>query len=126
MIRFTPGGAVGPESPPASRIKTSLLACLSEGSDSEEAEMEKKKTLKLQFILQRKRDGHVLERFLRGKHDEVRSEMNGVLSLAKAVKKRRNVEVELELKEIAKITDTIDLLKLDLDTSSRWGKRRNG
>ena len=87
--------------------------------------MEKKKTLKLQFKIQQTAYGsHVLKKFLRGEHDEFRSEMMRVLRLAREVHPRRNVEVELELKHRGDIKAEIDLLKLDLGPPSRWGRRR--
>lgn len=121
MNRFTLGEATTPPFSPAARILTSLLTCLSEGSDAEEVETEEKKTLKLQLKIQQSEHGsHVLKTFLRGQHDEFRSEMMRILRMAREVQLRRNVEVELELKHRGEIKATIDFLKLGLDQDQAW------
>lgn len=113
--RFTVGKLATPPFSPAANILTSLLVCLSEGSDVEEVEMDKK-TLKLQFKIQPdERGGHVLEGFIGGEHDEVRPVMMYILRLVKAVEPRRDVEVELELKQTGDAKAKIDLLRLDLN-----------
>lgn len=125
--RFTPGEVVVPQEPAASRILTSLLACLGAKSDWEEVEMSKRKTLKLGFVIEQDQHGwHELRNFLKGDHDDVRSEMMSFLILAKGVEKRRNVEVDLELMHKGDSRGKISLLELDLDLGSRWGRRWRG
>ena len=122
--RFTPGEVAVSQEPAAAKILTSLLACLGARSDSQEVETHKNKTLKLHFVIQQDEyGGHRLRNFLNGDHDDVRSEMMSFLSLAKGVKKRRNVEVELELMHEGDSMKKVDLLKLDLGWGSRWGRR---
>ena len=123
-IRFTVGEVVRPQAPAASKILVSLLSCLAAGNGSEEFETEKKKTLKLYFVLQQNASGgHLLSRFVRGYHDETRSEMMGVLRLFERVKTRRDVEVEVEVMYQGVCQDRIDVQKLELQWGKRWGKR---
>ena len=96
--RFAPGEAAASQTPAASKILTSLLVCLGANSDSEGVETDREKTLKLHFVIQQDADGeHKLKKLLKGEHDDMRSAMMSFLSLAKAVGKERDVEVELEL-----------------------------